>query len=205
MLVDVVDTDKQGNPVTGLRVEDFAVQDKGKRQKIAFFTAPNLSQTSPAPATPARNIFQQTGISVRPAGRWSCCLLDAANTPFRDQAYARQQMLKFVQEQDKPGQRIAIFTLTNSLGVLQDFTSDPSVLLERAAEVSTDNAGDGQECQRLPRESQLRSFGGERRGGDARGSGDDDASGPGGMVDYGARVFSNVQLAYVRLSPGGGL
>ena len=38
-------------------------------------------------------------------------------------------MLKFVKEQYKPGQRMAIFTLTNSLGVLQDFTSDPSVLL----------------------------------------------------------------------------
>ncbi len=42
-------------------------------------------------------------------------LLDAANTPFKDQAYARQQMLKFVREEYKPGQRTAIFTLTNSL------------------------------------------------------------------------------------------
>jgi VWFA-related protein len=55
-------------------------------------------------------------------------LLDAANTPFKDQAYARQQMLKFVKEQYQPGQRIAVFTLTNSLGMLQDFTSDPEVL-----------------------------------------------------------------------------
>ncbi len=56
-------------------------------------------------------------------------LLDAANTPFKDQAYARQQMLKFVRDQYKPGQRMAIFTLTNGLSILQDFTTDPNVLL----------------------------------------------------------------------------
>jgi VWFA-related protein len=37
-------------------------------------------------------------------------------------------MLRFVQEQYRPGQRVAIFTLTGSLRVLQDFTSDPQLL-----------------------------------------------------------------------------
>jgi VWFA-related protein len=39
-------------------------------------------------------------------------------------------MLQFVKEQLKPGQRVAVFTLTNSLEVLSDFTSDPEVLLK---------------------------------------------------------------------------
>ncbi len=56
-------------------------------------------------------------------------LLDAVNTPFSDQAYARRQMLAFVQQQLKPGQRLAVFTLTGPLNVLQDFTSDPQVLV----------------------------------------------------------------------------
>jgi len=55
-------------------------------------------------------------------------LLDAINTPFSDQAYARRQMLNFVQDQYKPDQRMAVFTLTGSLNVLQDFTSDPQIL-----------------------------------------------------------------------------
>ena len=56
-------------------------------------------------------------------------LLDAVNTPYSDQAYARRQMLAFVQQQLKPGQRLAVFTLTGPLNVLQDFTSDPQVLV----------------------------------------------------------------------------
>jgi VWFA-related protein len=55
-------------------------------------------------------------------------LLDVVNTAFSDQAYARRQMLSFVRDQYKPGQRMAVFTLTGSLNVLQDFTSDPQVL-----------------------------------------------------------------------------
>jgi VWFA-related protein len=55
-------------------------------------------------------------------------LLDVINTAFSDQAYARRQMLKFVQDQYKPGQRMAVYTLTGSLNVLQDFTSDPQIL-----------------------------------------------------------------------------
>jgi len=37
-------------------------------------------------------------------------------------------MLRLVQDQYKPGQRMAVLTLTGSLGVLQDFTSDPQIL-----------------------------------------------------------------------------
>jgi hypothetical protein len=37
-------------------------------------------------------------------------------------------MLSFVQKQYKPGQKMAIFTLTGPLRVLQDFTSDPQIL-----------------------------------------------------------------------------
>jgi hypothetical protein len=33
--VDVVVTDKQGKPVTGLHPEDFVVEESGKRQKIS--------------------------------------------------------------------------------------------------------------------------------------------------------------------------
>src|SRR5947199_10007557 len=44
VLVDVIVTDKQGKHVDGLRAEDFALQEKGKSQKIAFFTPPGEAQ-----------------------------------------------------------------------------------------------------------------------------------------------------------------
>ena len=129
VLVDVVVSDKQGKPVTSLHPEDFVLQEKGKNQKIAFFSSPNDAQRPPAPQLPP-GIYSNKPEYRSPGGPLVVVLLDAANTPFKDQSYAREQMLKFVREEYKPGQRTAIFTLTNSLGVLQDFTSDPKVLLE---------------------------------------------------------------------------
>ena len=38
-------------------------------------------------------------------------------------------MLKYVSQQMKPGMRMGVFTLTNSLQVLQDFTADPELVI----------------------------------------------------------------------------
>src|ERR1700685_3469008 len=51
VLVDVVVTDKHGQPVLGLQPTDFTVTEKGKPQKISVFTAPNESRTKPAART----------------------------------------------------------------------------------------------------------------------------------------------------------
>lgn len=129
VLVDVVVRDKQGKPVTGLKPEDFTLQEKGKAQKIAFFSTPeDAARKAEAPQL-APGIYSNKPEFRSPGGPVTAIVLDAANTPFQDQAYARQQMLKYVREQLKSGQKIGVFTLTNSLGVLQDFTSDPQVLL----------------------------------------------------------------------------
>jgi VWFA-related protein len=126
VLVDAVVTDKQGKPVPGLRPEDFVVEEGGKAQKIASLT----TTTAPASAAPAlppgiysnQPQYRSTGNPI------TVMLLDALNTPFTDQAYARGQMLAFVKDQFKPADRMAVFALTGSLNVLQDFTSDPQVL-----------------------------------------------------------------------------
>lgn len=127
VLVDVVVTDKQGKPVPALSREDFAVEESGKPQKISVFETPRPTQLPAAPALPP-GIYSNRAEFRSPGGPIVVLLLDAVNTPFKDQAYARRQMLRFVQEQYKPGQRMAIYTLTDSLRVLQDFTSDPQVL-----------------------------------------------------------------------------
>ncbi len=126
VLIDAVVTDKQGNPIAGLRPEDFVVEENGKAQKIATFAGPVQSTAGPASLPPGiysnRSQYRSTG------GPVTVMLLDAINTPFSDQAYARRQMLSFVQDQYKPDQRMAVFTLTGSLNVLQDFTTDPQIL-----------------------------------------------------------------------------
>jgi VWFA-related protein len=126
VLVDVVVTDKQGKPIAGLHPEDFVLEENGKPQKIASLLTPS-EITPPAPQLPP-GIYSNRAQYRSSGGPITVILLDALNTPFTDQAYARRQMLAFVKEQYQPGDRIAIFTLTGQLNVLQDFTSDPQIL-----------------------------------------------------------------------------
>jgi VWFA-related protein len=127
VLVDVVVTDKQGNPVTGLRPEDFVVEENGKPQKISAFVTPH-ENAAPVPPLPP-GVYSNKPEYRSSGGPITVMLLDAVNTPFSDQGYARRQMLNFVQNQYKPGQKMAIFTFTGSLRLLQDFTTDPGILL----------------------------------------------------------------------------
>jgi VWFA-related protein len=128
VVVDVVVTDKKGQPVPGLKAEDFTVEENGKTQKISVFVPPLVTnQKAPTPAPPG--ILSNHPENVGPAGIPTVLILDASNSPFKDQAYARSQMLKYVVEQGQSGHPIAVLTLTDQLGVLQQFTSDPQVLI----------------------------------------------------------------------------
>ena len=128
VMVDVVVTDKKGQPITGLKADDFTVEENGKKQKISFAVPPGGTRAvvpTPAPA----GILSNHPENVAPAGVPTVLLLDAANSPFKEQAYARSQMLKYAAEQVQSGHSIAVVALTDRLHVLQQFTSDPQVLL----------------------------------------------------------------------------
>ncbi|MFZ1010043.1 MAG: VWA domain-containing protein [Candidatus Sulfotelmatobacter sp.] len=127
VLVDVVVTDKQGKAITGLHPEDFVVEENGKQQKISSLVTPAENAPPQAPQLPP-GIYSNRSQYRSPGKAITVLLLDALNTPFTDQAYARRQMLEFVKQQFKPGEHMAIFTLTGPLHVLQDFTTDPQIL-----------------------------------------------------------------------------
>jgi VWFA-related protein len=126
VVVDVVVRDKKGQPITGLKAEDFTVEENGKKQKVASFSPPVVDQTAPQPL-PA-GLLTNRPEYLKPAGVPTVLLLDAANSHFLDQSYGRNQMLKYVLEQSETGVPMAVMTLTDRLRVLQDFTSDPSIL-----------------------------------------------------------------------------
>jgi VWFA-related protein len=130
VLVDVVVTDKKGQAIKDLKPEDFVLEESGKKQKIAAFSAPAEGSKSPALPTLPPGIYSNEPEFRAPGGPITVFVLDAANTPFRDQAYGRLQMLKYVAEQNKSAQRTAIFALTDRLQVVQDFTSDPQLLAQ---------------------------------------------------------------------------
>src|SRR5450631_909685 len=126
VLLDVVVTDKQGKAVSGLRPEDFVVEENGKVQKISSLTT-LTDKAASAPQLPP-GVYSNKPEYRSTGGPITVMLLDAMNTPFTNQGYARRQMLAFVQQQFKPTDRMAVFALTGQLVVLQDLTSDPQAL-----------------------------------------------------------------------------
>jgi VWFA-related protein len=128
VVVDVVVTHKSGLPVTGLKPEDFTVEENGKKQKISVFVPPGITNRTAATPTPA-GVFSNHPENLTPGGVPTVLLIDAANSPFKDQSYGRSQMLKYVLQQGQSGRPMAVVTLTDRLRVLQQFTSDPQVLL----------------------------------------------------------------------------
>jgi VWFA-related protein len=127
VVVDAVVTDKKGHPVTGLKAQDFVLEENGKKQRMAFFTPPGAPRTGAQPLPPG--VLSNRPEFLKPAGVPIVLLLDGANSSFRDQAYGRWQMLKYVEEQSNTGMPTAVMTLTDHLHVLQEFTSDPGILV----------------------------------------------------------------------------
>jgi VWFA-related protein len=133
ILVTVVATDKSG-PVTDLTARDFSVLEDGKAQKLSAFAfeKPALGEQKSADSVPA-NVYTNRPDFLRPSGPLTILLLDALNTQVRDQIYFRSELLRYLQNEVKPGQRLAVFVLGEEIHMLQDFTTDPE-LLRRALE-----------------------------------------------------------------------
>ena len=93
MQVDVVVTDKAGNPITGLKQEDFTVFQDGKPQPVRAFEAhvltPEARKTRIVPTLPP-NTYTNLPDSIQDQS-WNIVLYDQLNTPIIDQQLARNQ------------------------------------------------------------------------------------------------------------------
>jgi VWFA-related protein len=135
--VNVVVHNKKGEPVGDLTKEDFVLFDKGQEQKILFFSKEssealpkNLPPLAPGVVSNRYTNFTSGGekhLAPIPTSL-TVILLDGLNTAFTDQHYAKEALIKFL-NQLQPGDRVAVYTLTNGLRVLHDFTSDTESLL----------------------------------------------------------------------------
>ncbi|WP_058188386.1 VWA domain-containing protein [Terracidiphilus gabretensis] len=131
VLVDIVVTDKNGQPIQGLTKDQFHITENSAPQTIAFFEEHNDAPVANTPAPPAPlqlppNVY--SNFQSAPArGPLLILLMDSLNTPLADQAKVRLAMLQYL-HQIPPGIQIAIFALNEHLSMVQGFNTDPAVL-----------------------------------------------------------------------------
>lgn len=143
VVVDVVATKSDGDPVLGLGKQDFEIRENGKPQAIDFFEAHTKGSvvSSAPPEMPVMPEGSRTNVPPAPPGdAVNVLLIDTLNTEIQDQAYVRRQVVDFLTK-IQPGPRMAIFVLGSKLTCLQGFTSDTSALLAALKDQSTELKG----------------------------------------------------------------
>jgi VWFA-related protein len=128
VVLDVVVTEGKDQPVSGLRKKDFEVFEDGKPQTVSTF-----EEHKGAPLTQIKLPPMPAGIytnfpTVQASDSVNVLLLDALNTQTRDQTYLHTELLKYLKT-IPPGTRVAIFTLSSRLRMVQPVTSDSKLLL----------------------------------------------------------------------------
>jgi len=129
VIVDVTVHDKKGNPVNGLKRDNFTIAEAKKPQELRSFDEFATAATPPtvpqAPKLPAGSFTNYTPVPAK--GPLNVLLIDGLNTPLADQGYLELQMQQYMQRL-APGTRLAVFGLAGHLYFLQGFTGDPKTL-----------------------------------------------------------------------------
>jgi VWFA-related protein len=161
VLVDVIVSKHNGDPVAGIPQSDFSIAENGKPQTVDFFEEHSVNAPAPAnpPVMPPMPIGAVTNVpTAPPSAALYVFLLDFLNTEPQDQVFIRQQVLSFLHRME-PGTQVAVLTLGSSLHLLQGFTSDPATLLaavsskmaerDAMAQNRSDNADDAAHAAKL--------------------------------------------------------
>jgi VWFA-related protein len=134
VVLDAIVTDNKSEPVGGLASSDFTILEDGKPQKISFFSYESPTQTKTAtPPPPLRpGVFTNDPQYHASAGPLVIILMDGLNTPVEQGLAVRQQIVKYLTNLKVSNSGAAVLALGNDLTVLQDFTTDPGLLLAAA-------------------------------------------------------------------------
>lgn len=134
--VPVVVTYKNGLHVLGLKKEDFTLLEDGKPQKIANLE--EVEKTSRPAKAPAAQPGQFSNLQVednRPK-QLTLIVLDELNTPIEYLSFAKQQMLKYLNDSVNTHQLTSLFVITrDGMRAVYDFTDDPQLLAAALAKV----------------------------------------------------------------------
>ncbi len=147
IVVDVTVTDAHGNPIHGLKREDFALKEDGKPQPIRGFEEfgkhvvaappklpPNVYTNVQPPAAGPVNILLLDFANAGPVLALSCCgaspagAISLANGTSREHR-VQHDALQYLQQMP-PGTRVVVLGMFSpgKLRILQGVTSDPALL-----------------------------------------------------------------------------
>jgi VWFA-related protein len=135
VLLDVVVTDHDGNPVTGLAPADFTITEEGDPQHVSHLeehhpmSAEELARLHSTPPLPLNTFTNFTPVANSNSS--TVILLDALDTRPEVQMEVRQQLIDYLKHM-QPGTPVAIFQIDTQMRLIQGFSSDPAVLLDAA-------------------------------------------------------------------------
>ena len=135
--VPVVVTDKQGNHLHGLKKEEFEVYEENKLQKITVFEELKADRARPSlPSTQGDTFTNRLETANRPKSI-TIFVLDAINTPYLDQAYGRQQLIRYLASNVDPDQSFVLVSLGGrGVRILHGVTQDTGALIEELKKLS---------------------------------------------------------------------
>ena len=110
--VDVIVTDKKGEPVTDLTPEDFSVSEDGKPQKIDAFDVVKIdgvaSEIASGPPRAIKNDFDEEREASRPEVRLFVILLDDYHVRRGNDLSVRRPLIDFIEKQLAAADMVAI-------------------------------------------------------------------------------------------------
>ncbi len=141
--VTVVALDKNGNPVTNLTKDDFALFDNGKPRLLSLCryeggTPSNAPQAAvePKPAPLPQFVFtNRVEAGIEEDRNITAVVIDAANTDLRDQMFVKAHTARLLRAL-APQTRVAIYLLGSEFQVIHDFTDDMTLLRAHLEQVS---------------------------------------------------------------------
>ncbi len=126
VVVDVVATDSEGRPVSGLEAQDFTVLEDGRPQNVTGYSyqQPGTMITEVTFRLPPNVV---SNIPQHKAGTLNVVLLDTLNGDFAGHAAAQDALIKYL-DSAQLTQPLAIYTLGDKLVLLHDFSTDNQAL-----------------------------------------------------------------------------
>jgi len=152
--IDVVVTDKSGKPIKGLRAEQFTVTDDGKPQAISSFSYADIESIETAGAQDAKPIVvpvDNEGPNTPSAAaasdqlrdrRLLVLFFDLTSMQPDDLIRAHDAGQKFVKQQMKSADVVAIVAFSTKLTVLANFTNDRAVLEKAISRLTETSSSD---------------------------------------------------------------